>query len=68
MKFRLQEIREARRLSQAELARISGVPQPQISMIENEKVPAPQIDTLYQLAEAMHCTVDDLIVRQKAAG
>ena len=68
MKFRLQEIRESRRLSQAELARISGVPQPQISMIENEKVPAPQIDTLYQLAEARHCTVDDLIVRKKAAG
>lgn len=39
------------------------MPQPQISMIEGGKVPAPQIDTLYSLAEAMHCTVDDLIVR-----
>ena len=63
MQFKLREVRESRRLSQAELSRISGVPQPQISMIEGGKVPAPQIDTLYSLAEAMHCTVDDLIVR-----
>lgn len=66
MKFRLKEVREARKLSQAELARISGIPQPQISMIESGKVPAPQIDTLYLLAEAMRCLVDDLIVRESA--
>ena len=65
MIFKLKDVREARRLSQAELARISGVPQPQISMIEGGKVPAPQIDTLFLLAEAMHCTVDDLIDRRK---
>jgi len=66
MKFRIKEIREAQKLSQAELARLSKIPQPQISMIENGKVPNPQIDTLYQLAETLHCTVDGLIVRSSA--
>jgi len=61
MRLKVKEMREARRLTQTELSRRSGVPQAQISMIENGIVPNPQINTLYNLADAMHCLVDDLI-------
>lgn len=61
MQIILKSMRERRNMTQVELSRRSGVPQPQISMIEGGLVPAPQIDTMYKLATALRCTVDDLI-------
>ena len=57
----LREMREKRNMSQAELARRSNVPQPQISMIENGLVPNPTGETLLRLAWALHCAVEDLV-------
>lgn len=61
MKILLEEYRKKRKLNQYELSDLSGVPQPMISEIETEKVKNPTVGTLYKLAKAMRCTVDDLI-------
>ena len=64
MKIKLEEYRLRRKLTQTQLAVISGVPQPMISMIERKTVPNPTIETVYKLAAALKCTVDDLIVEE----
>lgn len=59
--------RVKRGLSQAELSRKSGVPQPMISEIESGVAQYPQINTLYKLAQALRCSVDDFIVPDETA-
>ncbi len=61
MKIRLEEMRTRRKLNQRQLSDVSGVPQPMISMIETGDVQNPTIKTLHKLANALKCTVDDLI-------
>ena len=61
MKILVEEYREKRKLNQAQLSKLSGVPQPMISMIETGSVPNPTLATIYRLAGALKCTVDDLI-------
>lgn len=61
MKIRLEEMRNRRKLNQRQLSDVSGVPQPMISMIETGDVQNPTIKTLHKLANALKCTVDDLI-------
>lgn len=58
----LQDIRKRRMLTQAELAAASGVSQQVISKIETRESINPGALTLYKLAQALRCTVDDLIV------
>ena len=57
----LKKMREKRGWNQAELSRRSGVPQPMISEIETSEVKFPRVDTLYKLATALRCMIDDLI-------
>lgn len=61
MQVTLEKMRTKRKMSQKELSRVSGVPQPMISEIERGLVVFPRVDTLYKLAQALKCTVDDLI-------
>ena len=61
MKIRLEELRNRRRMNQRQLSDASGVPQPMSSQIETGDVRNPTIGTLYKLASALKCTVDDLI-------
>lgn len=61
MKILLEEYRRKRKLNQAELSKLSSVPQPMISEIENEIVKNPTVGTMCKLARALRCTVDDLI-------
>ena len=68
MKLKLEEYRLRRKLTQVQLATISGVPQPMISMIERKTVPNPTIETVYKLAGALKCTVDDLIAEDTEKG
>lgn len=56
----LKEIREQKKLSQYQLASLSGVPQQTISAIESQKRQNPGVETLYPIAKALGCTVDDL--------
>lgn len=68
MKVLLESMRKRRNLNQRELSRKSGVPQPMISLIERGIVLNPQINTMYKLAKALKCTVDDLIENDEKAG
>lgn len=61
----LQQMREKRHLTQAELAALSGVTQQSISRIEKGERPNPGALTLYKLAEALKCSIYDLIVPDK---
>lgn len=56
----LKEIREQKKLSQYQLASLSGVPQQTISAIESQKRQNPGVETLYPIAKALGCTVDDV--------
>lgn len=57
----LKKLREHKNFSQLSLAKASGVSQSVISDIEAEKTTSPRVDTLACLAEALGCTVDDLL-------
>ena len=57
----LHEMRKKRRLTQQQLATISGVSQQAISNIENGSRQSPSVETLYKLSRSLKCTVDDLI-------
>lgn len=52
--------REAKGLSQAELARLSAVKQQTISMLETGERKVPRLDTAQKLAHALNCTIDEL--------
>lgn len=57
----LQRMREKRKLTQEELSRASGIKQQTISAIESGRNKYPRADTLFHLAKALRCTIDDLI-------
>lgn len=63
----LKNMREKRGWNQQELSKRSSVPQPMISDIENGNVKHPRVDTMYKLACALRCTVDDLLAEESAA-
>ena len=56
----LRHEREKKKLSQAELARMSGVKQQSISKIESGERKNPGIETLNALAVALGCELRDL--------
>lgn len=56
----LRQEREKKGISQTELARLSGVKQQSISMIEQGKQKNPGIETLSALAVALSCDLRDL--------
>ena len=61
----LKEIREQHGLSQNALAKATGIPQGVISYIESGKTKSPRIDTLQAIANALDCTVEDLVSKPK---
>ncbi len=61
----LQKMREKRKLTQAELAAMSGITQQAISKIENGERKNPGALTLYKLAESLKCSIYDLIVEDE---
>lgn len=65
MRILLNEMRRKRAMNQHDLSARSGVPQPMISEIESGVVQNPTIRTLYKLAVALKCTVDDLVVDER---
>ncbi len=61
--FRLRELRAARGLSQAELSRMLGLKSSStVTMWENGRRHPPCM-TLPRLADALHCTIDELFGR-----
>lgn len=61
MRVALKAMREKRNLNQQQLAKKSGVKQPVICCIETGETKSPGIQILWRLAQALKCTVDDLI-------
>ena len=55
--YKIKELREKRNISQAELARLSGVSRATIIRIENDENVSVNSKTLAQLAEALNVTV-----------
>ena len=64
----LLEMRKKRMMTQVELAEKSGVSQQAISSIENGSRKTPSVETLYKLARALKCTIDDLIADNEKEG
>lgn len=64
--LRIQELREAKSLSQSELARLAGVRQATISEIEARKTRRVAFDVLERLAAALGVDPGFLVVRTKA--
>jgi len=62
----LQRYRERRHMTQIELAEKSGVTQQAISKIETRQRENPGVLTMQKLANALRCTVDDLIEEDAA--
>lgn len=66
MRVILRDWRLKRGLTQQELAVRSGVKQAIISDVENGNTPNPTVGTLYGLATALRCAMDDLVVPDEA--
>lgn len=60
MGYKIKEVREAKGMTQAELARISGISRVTISALENGVVRNTTSKTLLKLAEALETTVDHI--------
>jgi transcriptional regulator with XRE-family HTH domain len=57
----LRQKRNEAGLSQRELGRLADVDFSYISKLENDRIPAPAIATIYRLAEALGCDVEVLL-------
>lgn len=62
MGYKIREVREAKGMTQAELARISGISRVTISALENGVVRNTTSKTLLKLAEALETTVDHIFL------
>lgn len=60
------KIREAKKLTQVELSAIVGISQSALSMYETGQR-KPSIDIAVRIAQALGCTVDDLIQEKEPA-
>lgn len=57
----LKRQRQATKLTQKALARESGVPYSTLTKLEQGAIPSPSVDMVAALAEALSCTVSDLL-------
>jgi transcriptional regulator with XRE-family HTH domain len=65
--FCLKTFREKAGLSQADLARISGIPQATISRLESGTIRNPSSSILQRLSKALDVSLDDLFSIQTIA-
>lgn len=66
--LRLRELREARGLTQAELAEATGLRRPTISELENGRTRHDTLDLLDRLCTALDCSPGELLARTKPSG
>ena len=64
--LRLKEIRESRKMTQVVLAGAVGVAQGYISSLENGLY-SPSFEILIKLADALNCSLDELVDRSNPA-
>ena len=61
--LRIEEIRKARNMSQAELAAAIGSSQAFVCEMEKGRK-QPSFDTLVRLVKALNCTLDELVITE----
>lgn len=61
MTIKLKEIRKDRKLTQEELAKVSGVTRQTIIRIEKEQCKEVTVKTLLLLSDALKCSISDLL-------
>lgn len=66
VELRIKQVREARGLSQYELAQRTNMSPQNIQKLEQGRAKGIQLDTLDILCEALQCDVQDLLVRVEA--
>jgi len=49
----LKSARQAKQLTLDELAKVTGISKPNLSRLENNRVPTPRLDTLLKVADAV---------------
>lgn len=62
MEYKIKELREKRRMSQAELARLSGVSRPTINRIESNTDVVINTQTLERIAKALNVSIKTLFL------
>ena len=66
MGYKIKEVREARKMTQEELAEKSGVSRGTISALENGSVRTTTTKTLFKLAKALGTSVDQIFLDRKS--
>jgi transcriptional regulator with XRE-family HTH domain len=61
----LRRLRQARGLTQSQLATLAGMHQVRIAELESGRVADPHVSTLVALAKALRCRLDDLAAEPK---
>ena len=59
---RIKEVRQAKGISQSELARRSGVCRCMISLVETGKVTNPSLKSAIRISKALNTPIDDLYI------
>lgn len=62
MKFNIKAKREAKKISQEELAEKAGISRTTLSKLEHDEEPIVNTTTLSKIAEALECPVNDLFM------
>ena len=65
IELRLRELRQAKGLSQVQLAGLTGIDQAAISRIETGQTQAMDFDVMARLCDALECKPGDLLVRKR---
>lgn len=63
MELNIKRVRERRKITQAELARMSGISRTTINQLENNRKESTSTKTLLNIARALNTTVDELFLR-----
>ena len=59
--IRMKEYRERENISMNQLAKKAGISQSLVCDIENGKVKNPGVRTMKRIADALNCSLDDLV-------
>jgi putative transcriptional regulator len=66
VEIRLKQVRDAKGLTQFELAQKSGMSPQNIQKLEQGRAKGVQLDTLDALCDALDCEIQELLVRVKS--
>lgn len=59
---RMQQLRQAKDISQRQLAKLAGMDYTYLSKIENDRMPPPREDVIKRLSEVLYADLNELLV------